>query len=128
MRLTHAIALLGLAALGGCTQSLGEAMGEITRPIPQRQSTMPAPAPTPHHQASAPAPAPAPAAVQSQTGGHVYSVGREYGMQPDAIGTRAPQGGTEMFLTEVPSTPSLAGYDESDDQPRRRQSDETTRP
>ena len=86
-----------------------------------------APAPAARTAALAP-PAPAPAAVQSQTGGHVYSVGREYGMQPDAIGTRAPQGGTEMFLTEVPSTPSLAGYDESDDQPRRRQSDETTRP
>ena len=44
-------------------------MGEITRPIPQRQSTIPAPAPTPQQQASAPAPAPAPAAEPRRRGG-----------------------------------------------------------
>jgi hypothetical protein len=116
-------------------------------PAPVQQAAAPAPAARnypgygvpqrpnyPGYQAPASAartaalPPPAPAAAPSSTGGHAYSVGREYGMQPDLIGPHAPQGGAELTLTEVPSTPSLAGYDESDDPPRRRQGEETNRP
>jgi hypothetical protein len=59
MRRSHALALIGLAALGGCTQSLSEAVGELRRPLPPpQQAQAPAPAPAPPKNTVTPPPPP----------------------------------------------------------------------
>ncbi len=73
--------------------------------------------------AAAPPAAAAPAQTASATakpGPRIYSVGREFGMQPDPIPppTQPVVQGPGLTLAETPSTPSLAAQDDTDYQPR----------
>lgn len=82
----------------------------------------PASAPAPVETAllgGPPAPRPAPTSP-SATGPRFYSVYREYGVAPDAIAQApAARSGQETTLRELPSTPSLAGQDDTQYQPYR---------
>jgi hypothetical protein len=65
-----------------------------------------------------------------QSGARIYSVGREFGQQPDPIPppTQAAAGDVPMTLDEVPDTNSPSRQDESDRSTRREGADHTSSP
>jgi hypothetical protein len=107
------------------------------RALPSHLYDSPPPAPiaqtAPQQQTAllgAPAPRPlaAPLNPSAAAGPRFYSVYREYGVSPDAIPT-APQTsrGQETTLRETPSTPSLAGQDDTQYLPARPNSEAASR-